>query len=146
MSNLLTIEELAEQDIGSVVALWTRCGLVREWNDPRADIALARSSPNATILVARLDSTIVGAVMVGHDGHRGWFYYLGVDPALQGKGFGRAMTRAAEAWLTARGIAKAQLMVRADNDRVRAFYEALGYGEQERVLFAKWLDGRPLTP
>jgi len=56
------------------------------------------------------------------------------------------MTRAAEAWLTARGIAKAQLMVRADNDGVRAFYQALGYGEQERVIFAKWLDGRPLTP
>jgi hypothetical protein len=33
-------------------------------------------------LVARLARTIVGAVMVGHDGHRGWFYYLGIDPAM----------------------------------------------------------------
>jgi ribosomal protein S18 acetylase RimI-like enzyme len=146
MSNLLTIEELAEQDIGSVVALWTRCGLVREWNDPRADIALARSSPNATILVARLDSTIVGAVMVGHDGHRGWFYYLGIDPAMQSRGYGRLITEAGEHWLSARGVAKVMLMVRPDNAAVQAFYESLGYFDQPRTVFAKWLDGRSPTP
>jgi len=111
-----------------------------------SDIAFARKGPNSAVLVGRRDGSIVATVMVGHDGHRGWFYYLGVDPEQQGRGFGRAMTQAAEAWLTTCGIAKAQLMVRADNDRVRAFYEALGYGEQQRVIFAKWLDGRPLTP
>ena len=47
---------------------------------------------------------------------------------------------------SARGIAKAQLMVRADNEAVHAFYAALGYGEQRRVIFAKWLDGRDPTP
>ena len=142
----LAIAPIADDDIASVVALWQRCGLTRPWNDPTGDIAFARRGPNSAVLVGRHGGTLVATVMVGHDGHRGWFYYLGVDPALQGKGFGRAMTQAAEAWLIARGIAKAQLMVRADNDRVRAFYEALGYGEQERILFAKWLDGRPLTP
>ena len=142
----LAIAPIADGDIASVVALWQRCGLTRPWNDPTGDIAFARRGPNSAVLVGRHGGTLVATVMVGHDGHRGWFYYLGVDPALQGKGFGRAMTQAAEAWLTARGIAKAHLMVRADNDRVRAFYEALGYGEQQRVLFAKWLDGRPLTP
>jgi ribosomal protein S18 acetylase RimI-like enzyme len=142
----LAIAPIVDADVASVAALWQRCGLTRPWNDPTSDIAFARRGPNSTILVGRRDGAIVATVMVGHDGHRGWFYYLGVDPALQGKGFGRAMTQAAEAWLVERGIAKAQLMVRADNDRVRAFYEALGYGEQERILFAKWLDGRPLTP
>jgi len=142
----LAIAPIDYDDIASVVALWQRCGLTRPWNDPTGDIAFARRGPNSAVLVGRHGGTLVATVMVGHDGHRGWFYYLGVDPALQGKGFGRAMTRAAEAWLTARGIAKAQLIVRAENDRVRAFYEALGYGEQERILFAKWLDGRPLTP
>ncbi|MBV8823481.1 MAG: GNAT family acetyltransferase [Bradyrhizobiaceae bacterium] len=142
----LAIAPIADADVASVADLWQRCGLTRPWNDPSGDIAFARRGPNSAVLVGRLDGAIVATVMVGHDGHRGWFYYLAVDPALQGKGFGRVMTQAAEAWLTARGIAKAQLMVRADNDRVRAFYEALGYGEQKRTLFAKWLDGRPLTP
>ena len=142
----LAIAPIADADVADVVALWQRCGLTRPWNDPSADIAFARRGPNSDILVGRCDGALVATVMVGHDGHRGWFYYLGVDPALQGRGFGRAMTQAAEAWLAERGIVKAQLMVRSDNDRVRAFYQALGYGEQERVIFAKWLDGRPLTP
>ena len=142
----LAIAPIADADIAAVADLWQRCGLTRPWNGPTDDIAFARRGPNSAVLVGRRDGAIVATVMVGHDGHRGWFYYLAVDPDLQGHGFGRAMTQAAEAWLMARGIAKAQLMVRADNDRVRAFYEALGYGEQERILFAKWLDGRPLTP
>ena len=142
----LAIAPIADADVAAVATLWQRCGLTRPWNDPTADIVFARRGPNSAILVGRHGDAIVATVMVGHDGHRGWFYYLGVDPALQGRGFGRVMTQAAEDWLRERGIAKAQLMVRADNDRVRAFYEALGYGEQERVLFAKWLDGRPLTP
>lgn len=142
----LAIAPIADADVAAVAALWQRCGLTRPWNDPTDDIAFARRGPNSAVLVGRRDGSIVATVMVGHDGHRGWFYYLGVDPDVQGRGFGRAMTHAAEAWLTTRGIAKAQLMVRAGNDRVRAFYEALGYGEQQRVIFAKWLDGRPLTP
>ena len=53
---------------------------------------------------------------------------------------------AAEDWLRARGVEKLQLMVRGDNANVHAFYQALGYFEQERVAFAKWLDGREPTP
>ncbi len=56
------------------------------------------------------------------------------------------MMAAAEDWLRQRGIEKLQLMVRPDNKQVQAFYESLGYGEQERVIFAKWLDGREPTP
>ena len=142
----LSIAPLTDADIDAVVALWERCGLTRPWNDARADIALARKGDNATILVGRDGGALIAALMVGHDGHRGWFYYLGVERDAQGRGFGRAITQAGEAWLRECGIEKAQLMVRPGNETVRAFYESLGYGEQERVVFAKWLDGRPLTP
>ena len=98
------------------------------------------------MLVGRRRGAIIASVLVGHDGHRGWFYYVAVDPDARNEGFGRAIMAAAERWLTERGIAKAQLMVRPDNSAVRAFYEALGYGEQPRVVFAKWLDGRELNP
>ena len=84
--------------------------------------------------------------MVGHDGHRGWVYYVAVDPDRRAKGFGRAIMNAAEDFLRQAGIAKLQLMVRPENDEVRAFYESIGYDEQERVIYAKWLDGREMTP
>ena len=142
----LAISPITDHDVAQVVALWQRCGLTRPWNDPAADIALARRSANSTILVGRADDRIVASALVGHDGHRGWVYYVAVDPDQQGKDFGRAIMAAAEDWLRAQGLEKIMLMVRADNSKVRAFYDRLGYETQERVIYAKWLDGRPMTP
>jgi ribosomal protein S18 acetylase RimI-like enzyme len=142
----LAIDDAADADIDALVALWRTCGLVRDWNDPRGDIARARAGESSTILVGRSGGAIVGSVMVGHDGHRGWFYYLAVAPEAQQRGHGRALVEAAERWLAARGIAKAMLMIRPDNAAVRAFYERLGYVDQPRTVLARWLDGRDPTP
>jgi ribosomal protein S18 acetylase RimI-like enzyme len=143
---VLAITEIADGDIPDVIALWQACGLTRPWNDPAGDIAFARRGENSTVLVGRLGSHIVATAMVGHDGHRGWVYYVAANPDQQGKGFGRAIMKAAEDWLRQTGIAKMQLMVRPDNKKVQAFYESLDYDEQERIIYAKWLDGRAPTP
>jgi ribosomal protein S18 acetylase RimI-like enzyme len=142
----LCIAPIEDGDVAAVIALWQACGLTRPWNDPAADIALARNGTNAAVLVGRANGAIVASSMVGHDGHRGWVYYVAVDPDHRQKGFGRAVMDAAEDWLRARGIAKLQLMVRPDNSKVQAFYESIGYDEQERIIYAKWLDGREMTP
>ncbi|MBS0531057.1 MAG: GNAT family acetyltransferase [Proteobacteria bacterium] len=142
----LAIAEISDADIENVIALWKRCGSTRDWNDPAADIALARKGSNATILLGRDGDGLVASVLVGHDGHRGWVYYVTVDPDHRFKNYGRAIMTAAEDWLRARGIEKLQLMVRGDNAQVHAFYQSLGYFEQDRVVFAKWLDGREPTP
>ena len=142
----LAITAIEDRDIPEVVALWQRCGSTREWNDPAADIALARNETNATVLLGRDDGTLVVSVLVGHDGHRGWVYYVTADPDHRFKGYGRMIMTAAENWLRARGIEKLQLMVRGDNTKVHAFYRSIGYYDQERVVFAKWLDGREPTP
>jgi ribosomal protein S18 acetylase RimI-like enzyme len=145
VSETLLIVPMTDADIEPLADLWTRCNLTRPWNDPRTDIAFARKSPSSVILVGRFGGQVRGSAMVGHDGHRGWVYYLAVDPALQGKGFGRLMMNAAETWLRECGVAKLMLMVRPDNEGVSKFYEALDYSEQKRVIYAKWLDGRPMT-
>jgi ribosomal protein S18 acetylase RimI-like enzyme len=142
----LAIAPIVDADVADVVALWQACHLTRPWNDPAADIALARKGPNAAVLVGRDGAAIAATVLVGHDGHRGWVYYLAVDQARRGKGYGRVMMDAAERWLRDHSIEKLQLLVRADNSRVKSFYQSLGYSEQERIIFAKWLDGRAPTP
>lgn len=142
----LAIAPITDADVAAVVALWRRCGLTRPWNDPAADIALARSGANATVLVGREGDSIVASALVGHDGHRGWVYYVAVDPDHRQKHYGRIIMDAAEGWLRERKIEKLMLLVRSDNTTVKAFYELLGYDEQERIVFAKWLDGRAPTP
>ncbi|MCF4165288.1 GNAT family acetyltransferase [Zavarzinia compransoris] len=144
LERTLAIRPVTDAEIDDLVALWIDCGLTRPWNDPRDDITRARASAEADILVAVEDERVVGSVMVGHEGHRAWMYYLAVAPAMQGRGLGRRLVREAEIWAAATGMPKMHLLIRPENDRVRAFYEAIGYGEQKRVMMARWLDGRPL--
>jgi ribosomal protein S18 acetylase RimI-like enzyme len=142
----LSISPIEDGEIEAVVALWERCGLTRPWNDPRSDIALARRGAGSTILVGREGGKVVASVMVGHDGHRGWVYYVAVDPDRRKHGFGRAIMEASESWLRQAGIAKLQLLVRRENTQAGAFYESIGYDEAKVAVFAKWLDGREPTP
>jgi ribosomal protein S18 acetylase RimI-like enzyme len=142
----LAIADIRDADVATVIALWQACGLTRPWNDPTSDIALARREPHSTVLIGRDGDAIVATAMVGHDGHRGWVYYVATDPDRRAKGYGRAIMNAAEDWLRATGIAKLQLMVRRDNAKAGALYQSIGYAEAQTIVFAKWLDGREPTP
>ena len=124
---MIAFRPIADGDIEAVVALWQACGLTRPHNDPRKDISFARGRSSSEVLVGEENDAIIASVMVGHDGHRGMLYYLAVEPRLQGKGLGKAAVRAAEAWLKERGVWKINLLVRSENEKVRRFYESLGY-------------------
>ena len=79
--------------------------------------------------------------MVGHDGHRGWVYYLAVRPDRRGTGMGRGLMVSSERWLRQRGVPKIQLLVRTNNAEVVAFYEFLGYQDGEVVVLGEFLNG-----
>lgn len=127
-------------DAAAVVALWEACGLTRPWNDPHADFARARGEASSDIFFAR-DGDVIGSVMVGHDGHRGWLYYLAVVPEAQGQGIGSALFAVAEDWLRAAGVPKVQLMVRSDNHAALDFYAKRGLDRQDVVVFGRFLTG-----
>jgi len=133
------IGQLREAEIEAAVALWEEGGLLRPWNDPRADIRLALAGPSSTVLAARAEARLAATVMVGWDGHRGWIYYLAVARDLRRRGIGGLMVKAAEAWLAARGAPKLNLMVRAENGAVVGFYESLGYRRSEMILLQRAL-------
>lgn len=137
--HLPLIEDAAAADAEAVIALWQACGLTRPWNDPATDFARALDGPCSTVLVARSAGGIDGSVMVGADGHRGWVYYLAVDPERRRGGMGRALMAAAEGWLRERGVPKIQLMVREGNDAALAFYAALGLERQPVVTLGRFL-------
>ena len=124
------------QDEAAIVALWQASGLTVPHNDPVADFRFALGKPNSDIFV--LDD-VSGSAMVGHDGHRGWLYYVAVAPNRRRQGLGRALVIAAEAWLKERGVPKAHLMVRETNQAVADFYKHLGYDPMPRINMQKWL-------
>ena len=137
---MTAFRDIEDRDVEAVVALWTRCGLTRPWNDPYKDISFARAGAHSTVLVAEQDGAIAATVMAGHDGHRGMLYYVAVDPGLQGHGLGKAAVRTAEAWLGAQGVWKVNLLVRAENAAVKGFYEALGYEVNPVLCLARKID------
>jgi ribosomal protein S18 acetylase RimI-like enzyme len=134
------VDECVEADVQSIVSLWQACGLTRPWNDPHKDIQFAMAGETSTILVGKAEGRIMASVMVGHDGHRGVWYYLAVDPMFQKRGFGRILHNAAVDWLKTRGVWKINLMVRAENKTVSGFYEALGYEINPVASLGKRID------
>jgi ribosomal protein S18 acetylase RimI-like enzyme len=137
----LTIRTATAEDEPHVVALWRASNLVASYNDPAKDFHFARAKEGSDVLVGLdAEQAIVGSVMVGHDGHRGWIYYVAADPKHRNQGIGRLMVEAAEQWLKNTGVVKVMLLVRETNTQVVDFYKNLGFEAIPRVIMQKWLE------
>lgn len=136
----MTIRRFQIEDMDSVIDLWDRTGLIYTQNPPREDIMFAIDSGHGDVLVMEEHGTLIGSVMVGHDGHRGWIYYLSVDPNQQNSGRGEKLVRAAEDWLKERGVRKLELQIRDTNTTVQEFYKKIGYDHEPVSIMARWLD------
>jgi ribosomal protein S18 acetylase RimI-like enzyme len=134
------VREFADADEDAVVELWRRCGLTRPWNDPHKDIARKRRVQRELFLVAEREGAIIGSVMGGYDGHRGWVNYLAVDPARRRAGLGRTLMDEVEARLRALGCPKLNLQVREDNADALGFYARLGFERDAAVSLGKRLE------
>ena len=111
------------------------------WN--RAEMAIpAKLAVQPELFLVALDGErVVGSVMGGYDGHRGWIYALAVEPSHRRRGIATALLRAIEQHLAAAGCGKVNLQVRASNTGPIAFYEALGYTVEPRISMGKRLRG-----
>lgn len=130
--------EAADEE--AVIALWTHCDLVRSWNDPRKDIRRKLAVRPDLFLVGIEDGRLVGTVMAGYEGHRGWINYLAVDPDYQRRGFGGALMAEAERRLRECGCPKINLQVRPTNRAVIEFYESLGFAVDQAISMGKRLE------
>jgi ribosomal protein S18 acetylase RimI-like enzyme len=135
----LTIRPFTADDQDALIALWQDCRLVVPQNDPVMDIAAKVRFQPDLFLVALLDGRLVGTIMAGYEGHRGWINYLAVAPDRRRQGVGKALMGAAETALRALGCPKINLQVRRTNSSVIAFYRALGFNEDEVVSLGKRL-------
>lgn len=136
----MRIRPFRPEDTDGVVALWEVAGLTRPWNDPRKDIARKLTVQSETFVVAEdEDGTLLGCVMAGYDGHRGWMNYLATVPDARGRGIGKALVEHVECALRDLGCPKLSLQVRTSNADVVEFYRHLGYEVDEVVSLGKRL-------
>jgi len=135
----MIIRPYADADQAQVVALWQICELTRPWNDPVKDIARKQQVRPEWFLVGELDGQVMASVMFGYEGHRGWMNYLAVAPQYQSKGYAQALIETGEALLLAAGCPKISLQVRSSNAKVIAFYQSLGYAQDDAISLGKRL-------
>jgi ribosomal protein S18 acetylase RimI-like enzyme len=135
----MRVRPFRPDDTESVIALWEACDLIRPWNDPLKDIERKLRVAPDLFLIATDADVVVGSVMAGYEGHRGWINYLAVDPGRRRKGVGSRLMKEAERLLEEAGCPKINLQVRSENADVLAFYRAIGYQADDVVSLGKRL-------
>ncbi len=133
------IRPFTPSDIGAIIELWKICGLVVPQNDPWRDIERKMSVDPDLLLIAVSGAVVVGTVMAGYEGHRGWINYAAVHPDQRRCGIGKQLMHAAEKALADRNCPKINLQVRSHNQDVIAFYRSMGYGEDDVISLGKRL-------
>ena len=136
----LFIRPFQTEDEASVVSLWQLCELTVPWNNPYKDIARKLKVQPELFLVGMLDSLLIATVMGGYDGHRGWINYLAVHPDFQGQGYAQQVMKNVESEFRKRGCPKINLQIRSGNARVLAFYQKLGYTDDQALSMGKRLE------
>jgi len=121
----------------AVVDLWRKCDLVVPQNDPREDIRRKYDFQRSLFFVALLDEKLIGSVMAGYEGHRGWINYLAVLPECRRRGYGRRLMEKAVEELTKMGCPKVNLQVRETNISVVDFYRHLGFKDDHVISLGK---------
>ena len=123
-----------------VVDLWRAVfGYDAPHNEPGLVIDKKLAVDDGLFFVALSQGCVLGTVMAGYDGHRGWIYSLAVPPEARGQGLGSALLAHAQEQLAARGCIKVNLQVVEGNETALRFYEARGFCVEARASMGKKL-------
>ncbi len=128
----------AEQHFSGVDALW-REAFPHDAPRNRAAAAIPKklAAQPELFLVAVEEERVIGSVMAGYDGYRGWLNRVAVLTSHQRRGVGAALVRETEIRLKALGCTKINLQIRGANEKVAGFYRALGYDVEDRISMGK---------
>jgi ribosomal protein S18 acetylase RimI-like enzyme len=136
----MQIRPYDDADEPAVIALWRESlPITAPHHDPATSIRNKLAVERDLFFVAVVEGAVVGTVMGGYDGHRGWVYSVAVKATHRRTGVGTALLRRLEQALAERGCLKVNLQVRTSNAAVVAFYESLGYVVEELVSMGKRL-------
>jgi ribosomal protein S18 acetylase RimI-like enzyme len=136
----MKIREFKPADSAEVISIWEQVFPDdRPHNQPAKVIHDKISVQDNLFFVAEHERKVIGTVLAGYDGHRGWLYSVAVDPDAHRTGTGKNLVDHALGALKAKGCSKVNLQIRTDNSQVVQFYESLGFELEERISMGKLL-------
>ena len=131
----MEIRVFVEADTDAVVDLWQLADLTHPNNDPFLDIKRKLNDSPWGFLIAMDGRTIIGSIMVGYDGHRGWINYLACHTNHRRRGVVKSLMYEAKNLLLERGCPKINLQIRSGNESAVKFYESIGYSDDNVISF-----------
>ena len=134
-----TIREYKDTtDRVQVVELWRNVfGYDTAHNEPNLAISKKIATKDGLFFVAVENTEVVGTIMAGYDGHRGWLYSVAVDPNKRLSGLGSSLVHHAEKALADLGCMKVNLQLLDTNEATAAFYKSIGYSVEPRLSMGK---------
>jgi ribosomal protein S18 acetylase RimI-like enzyme len=139
----MQIRTFEESDTAAVTALWEQNFTYMQAHNKATDsIRRKMDFQPGLFFVGEEDGAIIGTVIAGYDGHRGWLYAVSVDAAARRRGIGTALLLHAERVLRELGCVKINLQIVSSNAAVVDFYRTLGYDVEERISMGKRLEAR----
>ena len=137
MEYKMNIRKMVINDYDEVYALWMLCaGMgLNNLDDSKEGIDKFLKRNPDTCFVAEYDSQIVGAIIVGNDGRRGYIYHTAVNPQYRKRGIARQLVETSIQVLKQCGINKVALVVFDNNENGNAFWEKLGFTVREDLVY-----------
>ena len=124
-----------------VMELWRQVfGYEDARNVPGFVIDQKLAAADGLFWVAVYNDAVVGSVMAGYDGHRGWIYSMAVAVQYQHHGAGSALLKHAETQLSDLGCVKINLQIMGGNETVQEFYRTNGYVVENRISMGKQIN------
>jgi ribosomal protein S18 acetylase RimI-like enzyme len=141
----LHIECIRSVDIPEILELWRMIPSINaalgKGDEPCELEAFLEKNPT-TSLVIKDDLRIVGTILGGYDGRRGYVYHLAVHPSLQEKGYGKRLLKELLERFKSLGVVKVHLFVFKENCEAIAFYKHLGWTHRDDIdVFSMSIDG-----
>jgi RimJ/RimL family protein N-acetyltransferase len=137
----VSLTEFRLTDYEQVSALWQRVGLGPRPSDRKEEVAKKLARDPDLFLVAWQGASVIGSVIGGWDGRRGYIYRMAVHPDYQRRGVGRRLIEELEKRFRSKGVLAVNLTYNTDNTRARDFYRSLGYGDRNTIsVLGKALD------
>ncbi len=126
------------QHKSQVILLWEKAfGYEADHNSPELIIEKKLEICDDLFFVAIVDQSVVGTVMAGYDGHRGWIYSIAVSSDYRKQGLGSKLLSFAEEKLLNIGCMKINLQIMEGNETVEKFYLSNGYQTEKRISMGK---------
>ena len=140
----MKIENFSLQFYEDVVIIWKKTGISITSSDTKKEVNVMLNKNPDLCLIAKIDEKVIGVVMGGFDGRRGYVHHLAIDPEYQRKGYGKLLMDELTERFQKKRVHKVHLFIEKHNKDVINFYRKLGWEIRNDLVMMSFVPDKKL--